>query len=275
MKLSQRDLSAYHEQGFHFLPWYFTQQEIDILKAELRSIFLKDTPNRIMEKDGVTVRSVYGTHAENKLLERLVRLPRLLEPALQIIGHNVYVHQFKVNCKAAFVGDVWEWHQDYIFWLKEDGILNPYLLNIVIFLDEINEFNGPLLLIPGSHREDIIDVVGREHISSDASANSAWISNLTADLKYSLDQSTVSRLVKKHGIVGPKGPAGSVLFFHPNLVHGSSPNMSPFDRSIIIITYNSVENIPVPLKMRRPVFLASRDYQALAVLDYDVLQGNL
>lgn len=271
MKLSQPQLSLYEEQGFLFLPELFSLAEIGVIRSQLPGIFSTDSPRRIMEKDGVTVRSVYGSHVDNEIMKNLVRHPRLLEPGQQIIANQVYIHQFKINNKAAFVGDVWEWHQDYIFWLKEDGIPACELTNAVIFLDEVNDFNGPLLLIPASHHENLIDVQAKQNLSLDGNANVAWISNLTADLKYTLQRPTISRLVSQHGIVAPKGPAGSVLFFHPNIVHGSSPNMSPFDRALLLITYNSVENVPVPLEKQRPDFLASRDYSTLVSLGNDIL----
>ncbi len=273
MQLSNDELSTYKEQGFLLLPHYFSDTEVAQLKAQLPDIFSREAPSRIMEKDGRTVRSVYGTHNENELMGRLVRLPRLVGPTMQLIEEEIYVHQFKINNKAAFAGDVWEWHQDYIFWLKEDGIPKPDMINVVVFLDQVNEFNGPLLLIPGSHRENVIDVPARLDTMQDTATNATWLSNLTADLKYSLDQPQLVCLVERYGIVSCNGPAGSVLFFHPNIIHGSSPNMSPFGRSIIIISYNSVKNTPIPVEKRRPEFLASRVYQPIKPLCDDTLNS--
>ena len=52
----------------------------------------------------------------------LARHPRLVEPLRQLFGEDVYVHQFKLNAKAAFEGDVWQWHQDYGTWARDDGM---------------------------------------------------------------------------------------------------------------------------------------------------------
>jgi Phytanoyl-CoA dioxygenase (PhyH) len=57
---------------------------------------------------------------------------------------------------------------------------------------------------------------------------------LTADLKYALRKEAVAGLVGEYGITAAKGPAGSVLFFHSNMVHGSPNNISPFDRLLAI-----------------------------------------
>jgi ectoine hydroxylase-related dioxygenase (phytanoyl-CoA dioxygenase family) len=63
-------------------------------------------------------------------------------------------------------------------------------------------------------------------------------------LEYSIENDKITELVSRRGMVAPKGEPGSVLFFHGNIVHGSSRNMSPCNRVVVIITYNSSENIP-------------------------------
>lgn len=241
--------------------------------AELPSIFEEDSPRRVMEKDGQGVRSVYGSHLTSPVFQVLARHPKIVVPVRQMLGTEVYVYQFKINAKLALVGDVWEWHQDYVFWLKEDGMPTPSVVNAVIFLHEVNEFNGPMFLILGSHREGVVDVRARNDQQPGYSNSPAWISNLTAKLKYSLNKETIAVLVKKYGIVAPKGPRGSVLFFHPNIVHASSPNLSPFDRPLAIVSYNSVENIP-QTAARRPEFLVSRDYRPIEPLAPDALLSS-
>ena len=140
----------------------------------------------------------------------------------------------------------------------------PRVLNAGIFLDEVNEFNGPLYLIPGSHTEGVIDYLADDkplasEVEPTYESSPGWINNLTANLKYALTKEVVARLVYKYGLVAPKGPAGSILFFHSNLVHASTNNISPFDRTTVIISFNSVENLPVSTAPPRPEFIVSRD----------------
>lgn len=266
MQLTKEQAAFFDETGYLFLPECFSLTEVDTIRAELPSTFAERSQRRVTEKSGAFVRSVYGSHMFNETFRLLARHPRLVLPAMQLLGSEVYVYQFKVNAKASFGGDVWEWHQDYVFWMKEDGLPAPDIVNAVLFLNEVNEFNGPLYLVPGSHREGVLDVPAKDP-ADDADASNpyrespAWISNLTADLKYSLDRETVERLVCKYGIVAPKGRGGSVLFFHSNLVHGSPNNISPFDRVVVLVTFNSIRNIPAPSANPRPNFLASRDYE--------------
>lgn len=271
MYITDQQVQQYQEQGFVLLPAYFSQDEIALMRAALPALFADDSPRRVLEKDGQTVRSVYGSHQTSALFERLTHMPRLVEPARRLLSSEVYVHQFKINVKAALVGDVWEWHQDYIFWRKEDGMPEPRAINMLICLDELNEFNGPLLFVPGSHTQGMIETTARGEQPQQYLEQPDWISNLTADLKYSLDRETLARLVRRHGIVAPKGPSGSVLLFHSNVFHASAPNLSPFDRGVVIVTYNSVENIPIPVEQPRPDFLVGRDYRPIQPLAQDAL----
>ncbi len=270
MLITHEQLQTYERDGFLMLPDLFSAEEIAVIKKELPAIFAEDSPRRVLEKDKVTVRSVYGTHMTNKLFNQLSQHPRIANPAAQILGSGIYVYQFKINVKAAFSGDIWAWHQDYIFWRNEDGMPTARVTNAVIFLDDVSEFNGPLIFVPGSHKENVINTLAKDEAGALYRNSPAWISNLTADLKYSLDKKTIARLVEKYGLIAPKGNAGTVLFFHGNLVHGSATNMSPFDRMLILVTYNSIENIPADVANPRPDFLACREPQPVALRSDDV-----
>ncbi|MGA9769789.1 MAG: phytanoyl-CoA dioxygenase family protein [Blastocatellia bacterium] len=278
MSITEEELKTFEEKGFVLIPEYFSRSEVAVMRAELASEFAEDSPRRVVEKDGDVVRSVYGSHRSNEIFRRLAYHPRLVEPAMQILGSQVYVYQFKINAKAAFTGDVWEWHQDYIFWLKEDGMPTERVVNAIVFLDEVSEFNGPLFVVPGSHKEGVFDIPSGEELAGmkaklpDVYKNTpAWISNLTADLKYSLSKEVITDLIRRRGIASPKGPEGSVLFFHCNLVHGSTNNISPFGRVNVIISFNSIDNIPVSDKEPRPEFLVSRDSTPIIPLPDDIL----
>lgn len=275
MLLSDEQVRTYEQEGFLFLSNCYTSCEVNALKAELMKVFAEDTPKRVLEKERGIVRSVYGSHTTNEMFNRLSRHPRIVEPVQQLLDSEVYVYQFKINAKAAFGGDVWEWHQDYIFWQKEDGMRSERVASVAIFLDDVNEFNGPMFLIPGSHAEGVIDKSAQpvtEVLRYQAYENSpAWISNLTADLKYSLDRETIAHLVDKYGLLAPKGPAGSALFFHSNMVHASSNNISPYDRTVVIVTFNSVENVPIWREKPRPDFLVSRDVAPIVPVRDDAL----
>jgi L-proline 4-hydroxylase len=274
MCLTKDEMKLYKEQGYIFVPALFSPAEVEIMKEQLPTVFAEAGPRRINEKQGNMVRSVYGSHRTNEVFKRLSEHPRLVDAAMQLLNSDVYIYQFKVNAKAAFGGDVWEWHQDFIFWQKEDAMQTPRVINAAVWLDDVTEFNGPMFLIPGSHADGVIDMSAR-HANGNGNGNGhgmpSWINDLTADLKYSLTKDVIENLVRTKGIVAPKGPAGSVLFFDANIVHASPSNLSPFDRAVAFVTYNSVENVPADVEQPRPDFLVDRQVIPIVPLGDDAL----
>ncbi len=275
MELTTAQFNSYNQQGFLVVSEYFSQSEVENMKGELPGLFAEDSPRRVLEKEGNTVRSVHGAHTTNQIFQRLARHPKLVKPVMQVLGSQAYVYQFKINAKAAFSGDVWQWHQDFIFWRKQDGLLTPRIINAMILLDDMNEFNGALFVIPGSHKQGMIDITSQQldEINNNLTAEKKqeWLLSFTANLKYSLPQKIVKELALKHGMYAIKAPAGSVVFFDSNIAHASPSNISPFSRSTAIITYNSVENIPVPVENPRPEFIVSRDYRPIEPLEDEAL----
>ena len=101
----------------------------------------------VREKASEAVRTNFAAHMYSHPFARLARHPRMVEPVVQLFGEPVYMHQFKINGKMAFDGDVWQWHQDYGTWKADDHMPEARAMNVAIFLDDVNEFNGPLMLI--------------------------------------------------------------------------------------------------------------------------------
>lgn len=273
MYIEQEQEKTYEEKGFLLLESLLSQKQVAAIAAKLSSTSWKEIPGTVLEEDGKTLRAIHEVPSKMGVLEKISQHPKLVEPAMQILGSQVYVHQLKINFKAAFTGKVWPWHQDFIFWHKEYGMPEPRAVNVAIFLEEVNEFNGPLCLIPGSHKEGIISSLNQIERDWASIENDEWTLNFQANLKYTTSEKIVSNLVEKYGIEAPKGVAGSVLFFHPNIVHGSTNNISPISRKMAIITYNSLENIPVSVENPRPDFIVGRNYAAIKPLAYQVLNN--
>ena len=201
------------------------------------------------------LRTAFAAHTYNDTFAKLARHPRLVEPAQQLLGGDVYIHQFKVNGKAAFDGDVWQWHQDYGVWQRDDDMPEAKGMNLAVFLDEVTPLNGPLLFIPGSHKRGVYDA------GHDVETTSYPL--------WTIDHETISRLADEGGIVAPTGPAGSGLFFHCNLVHGSPSNMTPWGRTIVYISANRTDN--AIRRFKRPEYIAHRDFTAIEPLADDCL----
>ena len=256
MKLTAEQLKAFDEQGFVFLPNCFSEEEIATLRTEGEAILNADRQEVWREKTGAP-RTAFAAHTFNEVFRLLVSHPRLVGPLKQYFGEDVYVHQFKLNAKAAFEGDVWQWHQDYGTWARDDGMPEARAMNIAVFLDEVMPINGPLLLIPGSHKQGVF-AAGHDKLT-------------TSYPLWTLDKETVTRLCNEadaahgHGIVAPTGKPGSVLMFHGNLVHASPPNITPYPRKIVYVTFCACSNHIT--KFTRAEWIAHRDFTPIAPVD--------
>ena len=118
---------------------------------------------------------------------------------------------------------------------------------------ENTPFNGPLMLVPGSHRV-FVSCVGRTPEKHFETSLKNQQYGVPAD-------DMLARLVDEGGIEAPTGPAGSVTFFDCNTMHGSASNITPMPRTNVFFVYNSVENRlgePYSGREPRPDFLANR-----------------
>jgi ectoine hydroxylase len=250
MRLDEQQIATYRRMGLLAVEDVFDAAEV----ARLRAAFVEDSaaagPHRVLEDDSLSVRAVYASHLRHPTFARLVRSPQLLDPARQLAGAELYVWQFKINTKRSFGGAAWCWHQDYVVWREFDRMPGSDAVTVAVFLDDVNEFNGPIVFVPGSHRAGVIEPPARagtpksmEHVDPE---------------DFELPNATVAALVAQHGLVAPKGAAGSLLLFHPNIVHASGLNISPFRRDLLLATFNPIANAPDAVAEPRAEYLVGR-----------------
>lgn len=252
-------VAEYEEVGHAVRPELLSAEEVAAINDELDRIVADgQRPGLVLEKDERTLRSVFNPHLYSDVLGRLVRHPRVLGVVEDLLGEPVYVFQLVVNNKAPFNGDVWYWHQDYPTYRADDHIAECRMVNVLIFLDEVTQFNGPLMVVPGSHRME-----------------SEWPDESTQGTSYKIRYSgtgVIEAEVGRGGIVAPTGPAGSVMFMHPNVLHGSGSNLSPWRRRLISLTYNTVSNkATAPTIRSREIVPDDSSVTALEALGDDCL----
>src|SRR5712691_1802511 len=157
MKLTAAQIEQFDRDGYLFFPSHFSAAEIKALTDEVPQLYAQRRPENVREKGSDAVRTNFAAHMYSAPFARLARHPRMIEPVVQVFGEPVYMHQFKINGKMAFDGDVWQWHQDFGTWFNDDQMPEARAMNVAIFLDDVNEFNGPLMFIPGSHKLGVLD----------------------------------------------------------------------------------------------------------------------
>jgi len=255
MKLTSEQLDSLATQGFLMLPGLFSSAEVDALRERLPVLFADGHEGNIIERASGEVRTSMGLHLRDDRFAALVRHPRLVGPALQVRAEPLYIQQVKVNVKAAFSGEVWQWHYDFATHHEEDGVPKPLALNLHVFLDDVSEFNGPLWFVPGTH------TVGAHgaHLDTATTSYPLWV----------VDKPTVATAVQEHGMVSATGARGTGLIFFDTLLHGSPPNMSPWDRSIFSLILNPVSNAYT--QPTRPDYKHHRDLTPVTALEDDCL----
>jgi ectoine hydroxylase len=255
MRLTPEEIERFERDGYLFYPAHFRPEEVRVLTDEVPALYAQRRPENVREKDGDAVRTNFAAHMYSYPFARLARHPRMILPVMQLFAEPLYMHQFKINGKMAFDGDVWQWHQDYGTWKNDDDMPAPRAMNVAIFLDEVNEFNGPLMLIPGSHKLGVIDA--------------AHDTSTTSYPLWTISHDTIRQLVNRGGIVAPKGPPGSMILFHSCLVHASTSNLSPWNRVSVYLSLCAVSNHI--RRFKRPEYIAHRDFTPIECLPDDCL----
>ncbi|NIA68252.1 proline hydroxylase [Pelagibius litoralis] len=254
MLLTETQRADFDREGYLFLPEVFSPAEAALLRREAARVFSLER-EEVWREDSGAPRTAFAAQTYSEPFRRLGLHPRLVEPVMQLLDGPVYLHQYKVNAKAAFDGDVWQWHQDYGTWARDDAMPEARAMNIAVFVDDVTPVSGPLMFIPRSHKDGVLEA-GHD---LETTSYPLW----------TLDRETVTRLAEQGGIVAPTGPAGSLLMFHCNLVHASPPNISPWGRTIVYLSLCHVDNHIRQFK--RPEWVAHRDFAPIAPLADDCL----
>ena len=260
MQLTPEQRQHFDEHGYLFFPGLFNPQETQNLVDAVPELYSRQEAYNVREKGSQAVRTNFAAHMYSKPFAKLARHPRMVDPVEDLFGEKLYMHQFKINGKMAFEGDVWQWHQDYGTWLNDDMMPTERAMNVAIFLDDVNEFNGPLMFIPGSHKKGVVDA------KHDLTTTSYPL--------WTVDNALITQLVqragdKKGGIVSPTGPAGSMILFHSCLVHASTSNLSPWNRVSVYLSLCTVSNHI--RRHKRPEYIAHRDFTPIDCLPDDCL----
>jgi len=260
MHLTEEQLNKFDQEGYLFFPSLFSKEEVGYLNSAVPDLYKIRAEYNFREKGTDVVRTNFAAHMYSEPFAKLARHPRMIQPVEDLLKEKLYMHQFKINGKMAFEGDVWQWHQDYGTWFNDDLMPTSRAMNVAIFLNDVTEFNGPLIFIPGSHKKGVIDA------GHDTSTTSYPL--------WTINNEIITKLVDRAGglnggIVSPKGPAGSMILFHSCLVHASSNNLSPFNRISVYLSLCAVSNHI--RRYKRKEYIAHRDFTPIECLPDDCL----
>lgn len=256
--LTKEQLAQYQQDGFLILHELLDPQEVQAYLDEVQELGkrqdLKGRAELVTEPNDAALRSLFAVHQFSPLFKDLLRDPRLLDVARQILGSEVYAHQSRVNYKPGFKGEEFYWHSDFETWHVEDGMPAMRALSCSILLTDNDASNGPLMLVPGSHRTFLV--------CPGKTPDNHYKHSLRKQEVGVPDSFSLSLMIEEcGGVEVVEAKAGSVIFFDCNTMHGSASNISPWPRANAFFVYNSVENTLEAPKYGlepRPEYLAHR-----------------
>lgn len=167
------------------------------------------------------VRRIKSPHAVRSFFWDLVCAPNLVAPAARLLGPDMRLRGSKMNMKAAGFGAPVEWHQDWAFYPHT----NDDVLAVGVMLDDMTEDNGPLMVVPGSHRGSIFDHHNDGVFCGAIDARSSGINFSTA--------------------VKLTAPAGSISLHHVRTVHGSGVNRAGRSRRLLLYELAAADAWPI------------------------------
>ena len=261
--LSNEQVAQFEANGYLVLEHLFTHDELALLQAETSRLLgdpsSLDPGTLITEPGSNEVRSVFRIHDQNPVMANLAADERLAGIARFLLDDAVYVHQSRLNYKPGFQGKEFYWHSDFETWHVEDGMPRMRALSMSVLLAQNTANNGPLMLIPGSHRQ-FLTCVGE-------TPDNHYLSSLKKQEYGVPDEDSLTELAHANGIVAPIGDPGTVVIFDCNTMHGSNGNITPHPRANAFIVYNAMTNrlvTPFGATAPRPRFIADRDFRPLS-----------
>lgn len=255
--LTRDQVLSYERDGFLVLKDIFTPDEVEGLQREAARIEKGpaelERPTIITEPDSDAVRSVFEIHKQSNVFQRLVADDRLARVAQFLLGDDVYIHQSRINLKLGFHGEDFYWHSDFETWHVEDGMPRMRALSMSVLLTENTAVNGPTMFMKGSHKTYVscIGETPEDHYKSSLRKQEYGVP----------DEANLTKLAKD-GIGMPTGPAGTVVVFECNTMHGSNTNITPYPRWNAFFVFNAVSNklqAPFGPAKPRPEMIAARD----------------
>jgi phytanoyl-CoA hydroxylase len=229
--LTATEIEFYRENGYLVVPDAIAPNWV--AKAQAKLAELIERSRGVSASDAVydledahtpknpRVRRIKDPHQVDEVYGNLLKAPEITDIVSQLIGPDLRMEHTKLNLKPARGGEPVEWHQDWAFYPHT----NDDLLEVGVMIEDCTMENGPLLMIPGSHRGRVFD---HHHQGYFAGA---------------IDPAALSSEFGK--AVAITGKAGSISLHHVRTIHGSRDNLSQRDRPLLLFGYCAAHAWPL------------------------------
>jgi len=236
--LTESQKSFFHENGYLVVHDVVSKALLDRLQTAFSSWVQESRAHANAYGETVDGRARFsvepGHSAERPALRRVNSPVEISEAYLEamrdsdvvtviadLIGPNVKYHHSKVNSKMPGAATNVKWHQDFPFTPHS----NDDIITALLMVDEVTAQNGPLTVVPGSHKGPLHDLW-----------HDGKFTGFVAD--------EVAAQCVPQG-VQCIGPAGSVCLMHTRLLHASEANLSAEPRTLFIAVCTAEDAIPL------------------------------
>lgn len=219
------DIAFFKEKGYWLSPKLLSEEELETLREHHARIVAGDyeTKRPPLSRDpepGDTSRLVQVNNAywTDTAMAKLVLSPLIGRIAARLAGirgirlwHDQLLFKPPQSGEAGNIG----WHQDRGYWLCLD---NDMAITAWVALEDVNEKNGCMEVVPGSHRWGLL---GEDHF---------YHQDIDQQRKR-IEEKTGQPFTTKSCVL----PAGCVSFHHCLTIHGSRANTSTRPRISIAV----------------------------------------
>ena len=229
--LSREQIEFYHEHGYLLVENVLSDVELKTLQTITYDLIEKS-------KDITESNDAYDLdegHSRHTPRLTRIKLPHKQDPYFwevltqsnvtrvlnDLLGEDTTLITAKLNTKAPGGGQAVDWHQDWAFYPHT----NDDLLAFGIMLEDVTPDNGPLMVIPGTHKGPLLS---HKH-------EGLFCGAIHPD----------DPLFEQEKAVTLTGKAGSMTVHHVRTLHGSAPNMSDKNRLILFYELASGDAWPI------------------------------
>ncbi|NKB68117.1 MAG: hypothetical protein GKR89_13730 [Candidatus Latescibacteria bacterium] len=246
--LTQEERRAYEEDGYFIRPTLFSAEEMDalgghieelvklvetsdILTLEQQKAILKRTDKKGAATGLASLNNLYRIHLFSATVRAHIRDPRRLAVATALVGPDLFCPNDLYFFKPPGTGKPIAWHQDSWYFTNSylpdaDQSIENTSIGTWLALDDADEENGCLWVIPGSHRLGVVD-----HTDVESEA-------------YFLQKRVqVTPDMEARGIP-VEVPKGALVVFNNALLHRSTTNRSTRFRRAYIVHYMKATTRP-------------------------------
>lgn len=229
--LTATQIEFYRENGYLVVPDTIAPNQV--ARAQARLAELIERSREVLASDAIydledahspdnpRVRRIKDPHKVDEVYADLLKAPEITDVVASLIGPDLRMEHSKLNLKPARGGEPVEWHQDWAFYPHT----NDDILEVGVMIEDCTMENGPLLMIPGSHRGPVFDHHHRGHFAG------------------AIDPAALGLDLGR--AVAITGKAGSISLHHVRTVHGSRDNLSERDRPLLLFGYCAADAWPL------------------------------